>query len=679
MKPRGRVESVVYATYNVFIDWDNDQGTFLSDFESNLDGWEVGGGIVPTISRVDTPVYSGNWAMEVDWPSFNPFQFDVSGRGFSQGRFGPDSADGPDLELSYVFRDVPSFIVGREYTMTMRVYIPSGSPHVIFSVEGEGTATSTINDVWETLVIAFTATDTQHQLRVTPVEEPENGGIVYVDYVTRVGADENITDRVLASRTPLEFTYGRDQIRSLTSMAPGQLDMEVDNQSRDYSPNNPSSPVAGFLAPGREVFVEATYNDTVYNLFRGYLYDYQIFPEPLQRSVRFTALDMFAKLESVNLSTEVIPSAQTGEILHYILDQIGWPQDARDIDPGATTVRWWHEEDVTALEAVEKIVRSEGLAALAYVNAFNIFVFRDRHHRLIDPRSLVSQNTLHGDEDLEPGISAPFQYDIGWKDVFNTVDVTVEELQPSTQQVVWDDDTEYTLSGGESLTLYAVFNQAVIDAVTPVAGIDYVVLSGTPRVTISRTSGKSIEITVTAIGGPAIFTGLALRANPIVTARSFRIISTDPGSIDQNGIRVYNDDMPWANRNDVQAISEVILGHRSDRLPVITFDINNGTDERMLELLERELSDRVHVTEEETFTDDDFYVEKITHSIRSAGLHHVTTYGCEQVRTQVDNVFTFDDPDRGFDDGVFGYSGLSNPDTLFILGDTNLGEGFLGY
>lgn len=670
---------MAYAEYKVFIDWDNDQGTFLSDFETTLNDWEAGGGILPELDRVNSPVYSGNWSMEIVWPSFNPFQFDVAGRGFSDGRFGPDTAEGPDLELSHAYRTISNFIVGREYTVSARVWTPSGDPVVVFSVDGLDSVTSTQFDTWEELTLSFIATETTHTLVFMPEEEPISGGTTYVDYVLRLGEDEDVTDRVLASRTPIDFVYGRDQIRSLTAMAPGQLNLEVDNQSQDYSPDNPNSPVAGFLGPGREVFVSATFGGTTYNLFRGYLDNYDILPGPLQRSVKFSVLDMFAKLEAVKLSTEVVPSMQTGEALHRILDYIGWPQDARDIDPGATTVRWWSEEGTTGLDAVEKIVRSEGLPALAYVNAFNVFVFRDRHHRLLNPRSLNVQSTLDGENGPEPQISEPFNYNIGWSDLFNTVDVTVEELMPADVSVVWEDSSEYSLVGGEVFSINLALSTPVINAIDPVAGVDFTALVGSPVITLSRTSGQSINLTITAVGGPAVITDIQVRANPIQSARSYRLVYSDPGSVDQHGERVYNDDMPWANKNDIRDLAEIILGQRAERLPVIQLSLNNGEDERLIEMLERQLSDRVHIIEPETFTDDDYYVEQIHHTISEAGQYHTATFGCERIRNQVENVFTFDDPDRGFDDGVFGLAGLNDPSTILVLGETNLGEGFLGY
>lgn len=670
---------MAFAQYRVFIDWDNDGGTLLSDFEINTDEWIEDGGIPPTIERSNAQVFSGNYSLLITWPNFNPFQFDTAGRGFSQGRFGPEAASGSSLERCNVLKELDNFIVGREYVVTANVYVPTGSPSVEFSVDSLDTATSSLNDNWQELVLSFTATDTTHTLKLQPTVDPASGGTAYLDYVFRIGSDEEITQRVLASRTPLTFKYGRDQIRSLSAVSPGQLDFEVDNQSRDYSPDNPMSPIAGFLAPGRETLVTAEYNDKSYPLFRGFLDDYEIFPGPLQRSVGFTALDLLASMESFQLSTEVYDVLRTGEAINIILDAVGWPEDRRDIDPGATTVRWWSEEGISALEGVDRLVRSEGLPSLAYISPFGSFVFRDRHHRLIRDRSLNVQANWDGEDGPEPQISEPFTYDIGWKDLFNVFHVSTDEIKPDNTQVVWDNTTTVVLSSGETQSFIMQFDNPVVEAITPVNGTDYIISLGTVSVELSRTSGSTIEAFITAVGGPATITFFQLRAKPIIPIRTYQIIVKDPASIDQHGEKVYNEDMPWAGKNDLSAIADIIIGHRAERLPTIQITINNGTDERLTEILTRELSDRVHVIEPETFTNHDYYVESVQHTIAQAGQSHVALFGTERVKEQAANVFTFDDPARGFNDGVFGIVGLSDPTNIFILGQSNLGEGFLGY
>jgi hypothetical protein len=62
---------------------------------------------------------------------------------------------------------------------------------------------------------------------------------------------DDVTARVLDQRTAVTVRYGRDQARQLSPTSPGELNFELNNISRDYSPENASSPLAGFVAPAR--------------------------------------------------------------------------------------------------------------------------------------------------------------------------------------------------------------------------------------------------------------------------------------------------------------------------------------------------------------------------------------------------------------------------------------------
>lgn len=672
---------MVSANYKVFVNWDG-RDEFANDFEEGLAGWNPGGGMEPTLVRSTAQSFSGTRSMKITWPPYNPFTFDSVPRGFGAGRLGPDSASGSTLAASYAFKELHNLVVGRTYTISLQVFVPTSSYAVTFLHPGGDSDTSTVTNQWQELSISLTATQVNHTVRITPAVDPTNGGDVYVDYVQVVSTDDEITDRVLDTRTPIVIQYGRDQARSLTAIAPGEVQLEVDNQSRDYSPNNTGSPVYGYLAPGKEVNISAEFNGRGYRLFRGFLYDYDILPERTQRSVRFTANDLMVRMEAFKLSTRVYPSIQTGVAINVILDLMEWPEDKRDIDAGATTMRYWVEEGTSALEAIEKITQSEGLPAFAYLNQYGTFIFRDRHHRYLESRSLTSQVTLHAEDGAteEPQLSEPFDYDIGWRELFNSVDVTVEERQPQPRTVVWERQRDIVLSPGQTETIDMVFENPVMDALIPVAGVDYTTSVGNVDITLNRKSGMSISMDVRAIGGVnARITKIQLRARPIEVSRTYRFVLKDRTSIKKYGEQVYNEGMPWANRNDVQALENIIIGVRAERLPVIHATVNNDNTERFTEALTRELSDKVHIVETETFTDHDFYVEQIKHTITEGGHYHTTEFGYEQARTQPTGVFTFDDPARGFNDGVFGYDGISNPSNLMILGQTNLGEGFLGF
>lgn len=66
---------------------------------------------------------------------------------------------------------------------------------------------------------------------------------------------EDMTSRLLAE-SPFTIAYGRDQARSIASARAGSLSgIKVNNLSRDYSPENATSPLASNLKPGRPMWI----------------------------------------------------------------------------------------------------------------------------------------------------------------------------------------------------------------------------------------------------------------------------------------------------------------------------------------------------------------------------------------------------------------------------------------
>lgn len=76
---------------------------------------------------------------------------------------------------------------------------------------------------------------------------------------TNVG--EDVTVRVLQD---VNITYGRDQARALSPVANGSCGFELDNVSRDYSPENTSSPIVNNILPARPIRIQVA--DELYNV-----------------------------------------------------------------------------------------------------------------------------------------------------------------------------------------------------------------------------------------------------------------------------------------------------------------------------------------------------------------------------------------------------------------------------
>lgn len=478
---------------------------------------------------------------------------------------------------------------------------------------------------------------------------------------------EDVTARVLNVRTGQAFSYGRDTARSLSAVKPAQVSVELNNVTKDYSPDNSSSPLYGDLGTGKPVLIYATHSAVTYELFYGYIDGYSIDPFREKKSVMLTCVDNLAKVASARIQTECYPSIQTGAAIHACLDAAGWDEDLRDIDAGASTLRYWVADQTDAWTAIQEIVQSEGLPAIAYVDPeTGNFVFKDRHHRLLDSASLTSQATFR-DTGSEPLFSDPVEYNVGYRDLINTCVFRVPERQPQAFDEVWQTESTFVVSTGETMVIYATASERFIGAVTPEEDVDYKLLSGSATVTLSQTSGLTTQITIEA-GSTAYIEGMKIRAYSCPVAREFVTSSIHVDSVDKYGIASPDDSSTpkHCGVNDMKAIGDIIVAQRAERLPVFTLTVKGANDTRKVQILSRKLSDMVTIVEAETSTNHTHFIEKIGHSITLAGKLHTATFGCERVPSP-GTQFTFGVAGQGFDQGTFGLSGFDDADTVFIL------------
>lgn len=718
-----------YPTYEFYVDWDQDGGLTIGDFEINVEGWETFGSTHPDIQTSNVFVRSGSQSMEIGWNKWAPFQFDVSGRGFDQGWFGGPEFANPvnpfkfdqagqgfddgrfavlkvdnsptTIEANFVvpgvYKTMTKLVPGREYTLRTWVYTPEFGTMLRMGVAGiSGYTESTLWNEWEELTYTYVATASEHQVVLYSADtNPEHTDYTYVDQVMNIGAYEDISCYVIGDRGSINFRYGRDQARSLSSIAPGDVELELDNSTQIFSPDNAGSVLAGYLAPGKPVLIRAEYNNQAVNIFHGFVDNYTLHPDPENTSVTMTAMDVLQYLANAKVSTILYPSIQTGEAIEVILDAVGWPSDKRDIDQGATTVRWWWTDEKNGLEAVQELVEAEGMPAIAHVDAFGNFVFKSRHHRFRKTASKAVQGFFRSCAEFdEPNFSGPITYDIGWKDIINQVKVDIEERGAEELGSVWEQSELLTIAAGDTHTINVKTSDPFFDAIVPtVENGDIELKTGSGSISdvnMTKDSGASTTLTITA-GASAVTIGkIVLRAYSVPVLRTRKVIAEDSESVTVYGPQTAGDDFGSVGYNDMEMIAQVILGQRAERLPVVNIKLNNGHPIRISHFLNRRLSDRIHIYEMlQTFMDHDFFIEVIEHEISDTGMKHVTTLGCERARDQLvvteeeegPPIFTFDAAGQGFDDGYFSPEGqgLILANTLFILDQSLLGEDGLGF
>lgn len=524
---------------------------------------------------------------------------------------------------------------------------------------------------------------------ITPVLP--DGYTVAVDWASDgnfVGPFDDVTDDVL-SRGAVNFSYGRDQSRQLAPPVVGSISFSLCNADRIYSPENPDSPIAEEASPASPVKVEVVVDDVLYPLIRGRIDELDVHPDRSDRSADITALDGLALLQGTEIHTEVYEARRTGFLIGIILDAVGWTAP-RDIDLGATHVPWWWAEGTDAFTAMVDLLQSEGPPSIAYIAPDGTFTFRDRHHRLVRPASLVSQAAFAArevacDSPMVTGFSylPPFEYSYGWRDIVNVVSFTVDERHPDESvTVVWESDSITSMTLGQTIQIQVQSNDPFREAQDLLSGTDIVFTGpGTPATSISRRSGQSLIISITAVGGALTIKHLQVRARLIPVDRMIQVSAEDSVSIARHGRRSYKDDAPWASQHDAFAITQLLLAHYAQRRPTVQLRIVSSDMAHWLQVLTRAISDLITIRNGELGLDTTFHIERLQHTIRRfitgecPGPVHYAVLGCERSGLVVaTNPFTFDKVGAGFDQGVFDPTAADNPATIFIFDHPTQGQ-----
>ena len=677
--------------------------TSLPDYRVGID-WSTNGPIALAGSRLNlNPYFLTDTS---DWSAFSATLVrDTTAFTFPVGKLTSTAGSSPRAESNH--RPV---VAGQTYRAVGWLYAPSALPSTaevnINWFDGShgylstGSNPQTVTPgTWTYFDQTFTAPASAGFADVLKVISGGTPGAGYVLYSYGLSLIDPATGRTLLSLGPgddvtddiiseISVTYGRDQDRQLSPSAVGSASFSLNNSTRRYSPENVSSPLFGTLDPAREMRAEVNWSGNLYPLFQGRIDDYNIKVDRSDRTVDFTFLDGLSLLQGVKLSTALYSSLRTGDIINTILDLAGWT-GPRDIDEGATIVKFWWAEGTDALSAIQDIVKSEGPPSIAYVGPDGTFIFRDRHHRLLRGQSISSQATYSAaavDCAASPpatgyDFTKPFSYSHGWRDIVNSVSFDVTERGVDANlTAVWQSEDAYRLGIGESLELSVTGSDPFTGAIPPVAGTDFLVSgAGVVNVTLDRTSGASVKITLLAVGGAVTVSSLQLRAHAVPVLRTVKVSRVDSGSISQHGERTYPDTAPWANANDAAAIANMILLHYAQRRPTVQLRVVTSDPAHFLQVITRTISDRIHIKNDEMGLDDDFFVERVTQTVSRMNMVgrapvHSVVLGCEKQLEVSANPFRFDVRGAGFDQGVFDPIQADDSSTVFIFDHPSQGR-----
>ncbi|PKN79361.1 MAG: hypothetical protein CVU47_10715 [Chloroflexi bacterium HGW-Chloroflexi-9] len=334
-------------------------------------------------------------------------------------------------------------------------------------------------------------------------------------------------------------------------------------------------------------------------------------------------------LDEVAVFTSVLTSAQAAAWVSRVLDA------PRHISTGRTVLSFWPCQEIRdAKRELDRLQVSEGPGAAVYEDGTGAVVFKDRWSILLDARSTTSQGTLSTLVTAsEPRLASPFTYDPGNREKFQRCTTTVKTRVAQALGEVWALGSTVTLGANETRT-YAARGEdgdPITAATVPTTGGgDYTVSAGSlVSVTLERTSGLSIGITLVAGPAGATVTGLRLRGQRVMVTSETLI--EDQIGITGDFLPSYPLDIhPEVSPTVAQDFCDAVVGFYRNGRPRVTATLETlGADARMDQAMAREIHDRVRVVEGNTGIDLQAFVHTISQVVVSPS-RLITTFACEE-------------------------------------------------
>lgn len=482
----------------------------------------------------------------------------------------------------------------------------------------------------------------------------------------------NITPENVGARGTTLIKVERGRESGVLGMPPraGQATFTLNNAALAYGLDEP--------APNLAVRLNKKYDGTWYHLWHGNLDIPSHTMSNWRALMNGRALGPLTKLSGKKVSTELWTNITTGTAIDKILDAAGFPAILRDLDDGDVTLPYFWCSDEDAWSAIWKIVNSEGITAEFYEAGDGKLTFRSRSARYSEARSTVVQNTFRN-TNTDPRINA-FEYFSGLPEIVNSAKhERYRRTDDTGPTVVWDDvpDFNYIVPPNGSIVVEAVASEPFFDAITPVAGTDYLYGFSAPTVTLERTSGQRTKITFTTDASGTTLTGLQLRATTTINNATYVEVSAidASASIAAHGLR------PWAGEMskelswvDMRDNLDAIVSLKKDPRGRIRFSINAGQGAVANEATaKREIGDLVRVIDTNLDFDAECWLERFEHEIKSpAGPADGSALVGSEITTWEASVVTVNVGSSGTGLGANPYDSIDN--SVYVLPTTGLDD-----
>jgi hypothetical protein len=197
-----------------------------------------------------------------------------------------------------------------------------------------------------------------------------------------------------------QFVCQRGRQRQVDQFATGSYTAQLKNIDGRFSPSNLSGPYVSSgvteVQPGIAIRQRATWNGTTYNLWYGYIHEWDhdvAVDTPAAIFANVHAVDGFQRFSRMTIPTgsPVGGGETSGARVARVLDAAGWDGGMRDLDAGQATMQAADSSGVV-LQTLQTIADSE--SGSIYMGEQGATTFRARYARITNTRSNTSQATF---------------------------------------------------------------------------------------------------------------------------------------------------------------------------------------------------------------------------------------------------------------------------------------------
>ena len=444
-------------------------------------------------------------------------------------------------------------------------------------------------------------------------------------------------DDISSDVTSLRFSRGKSG--ELGKAEVGNLSITLNNASGKYTHSNVSSVLFGSLLPKRSIKV--TYGTSTGNpLFRGFIEEIIPHPHLSQQDCIITAVDGIDYLSRHDSATALYKDTVTGTLHGYILDDAGWSASLRTLDTGQDTVPYWYTQDVKARFAQEELDDSE--QGFSFVNGSGYFVFEDRRHRSTATHQTSQWTVTNTMAGITDSLNA--------KAVYNIIKATFTPWSLQAEAELWRLQETPSIPAGETYTWWgeaeASGQSVFVDAwVTPASTTDYTANtlangSGTDltaSITLTATKfAKTIKLQLQNNAAvPAFITLLKTRGTYYDNQTKVTRKSEDATSQAAYQKRTLEIDGKYLTSADTaQGFADYAIGKYKNPRAELSVTFQNQDVATMLQILTREISDRITITNTLLGISSDFFIDYMEHDISERGMMHTVTYRLAECITE---------------------------------------------